>query len=143
MLRLGQIVEGNAAPLPLTANYVRAMLTRREVAELLEQESKGSVSEQLVIGIWPDFPVHSMIDKSNSTIKARAARTAFDAYGRGIVWAVVDSGVDAHHPHFQQHETLGGPANSLHRDFTNLMAPRSQGERSQISMDMGHTSRGS
>lgn len=58
------------------------------------------------------------MDRSVSTIKADAARRSFQAEGTGIVWAVVDSGIDARHLHFREHDTLGGPAADLHRDFT-------------------------
>jgi serine protease AprX len=50
--------------------------------------------------IWPDFPVKAHIDRSVSTVKGDAALKAFDAGGDGIVWAVIDSGVKADHPHF-------------------------------------------
>lgn len=50
--------------------------------------------------IWPDFPVRAHIDRSVTTVKADAAFKAFDAGGTDIVWAIIDSGVDADHPHF-------------------------------------------
>ena len=40
------------------------------------------------------------IDRSAPTVKADAAWRSYDARGRGIVWAVIDSGIDACHPHF-------------------------------------------
>ena len=56
---------------------------------------------QAIAKLWPDFrcPVRS-IDRSITTIKADAAWRAFDASGEQITWAVIDSGVDASHPHF-------------------------------------------
>ena len=68
--------------------------------------------------IWPDFEVHPLLTRSVATIKGDAARVAFSALGAGIVWAVVDSGVDGTHPHFQTHDTLGLPKPLYHRDFT-------------------------
>jgi serine protease AprX len=68
--------------------------------------------------IWPDFPVQQHIDASCVTIKADAARKIFDAAGDGIVWAVIDSGVAAEHPHFAAHHTLDHESvNDLHRFF--------------------------
>src|SRR6266511_3641865 len=68
--------------------------------------------------IWPDFPVNPLIDLSCSTVKADAARRSYGAGGRGISWAVIDSGIDADHQHFRAHDTLGGDVADLHRDFT-------------------------
>jgi serine protease AprX len=41
------------------------------------------------------------VNKSNSTVKADAARVSFSALGDDIVWAVLDSGIHAAHPHFK------------------------------------------
>jgi subtilisin family serine protease len=59
-----------------------------------------------------------MTYRSASTIKADLARRVFDATGRGIVVAVLDSGVDATHPHFRRHRNLEIPAGLSHADFT-------------------------
>jgi len=53
-----------------------------------------------IFRIWPDFPVKAQTDRSVTTVKGDAALKAFDAGGAGIVWAVIDSGVAADHPHF-------------------------------------------
>jgi serine protease AprX len=50
--------------------------------------------------IWPDFPIKAHVDRSVITVKGDAALKAFDAGGDGIVWAIIDSGVNADHPHF-------------------------------------------
>lgn len=68
--------------------------------------------------IWPDFAIHKLTTKSVSTVKADAARVAFSALGADIVWAVVDSGIDGTHPHFQRHKNLELDAPLKHRDFT-------------------------
>jgi serine protease AprX len=48
---------------------------------------------------------------------------AFSAGGRDVVWAVVDSGIDEKHEHFERHQNLelGGPI--VHRDFTGSNTP--------------------
>ncbi len=56
--------------------------------------------QRAVYRIWPDFEVHPQIDASSTTIKAIAAQRSFDSFGEGIVWAVVDSGIDEKHAHF-------------------------------------------
>jgi serine protease AprX len=65
------------------------------------------------------------MDRSISTIKADAARRSYDALGEGITWAVVSSGIEGRHPHFRTHDTFGGNAKGLHRDFTRSGEPRS------------------
>ncbi|MDA8747797.1 S8 family serine peptidase [Litoreibacter sp.] len=56
--------------------------------------------------IWPDFEISSQTIKSTTTVKADAALRSFSADGSDIVWAVIDSGIDEHHPHFKLHENL-------------------------------------
>jgi subtilisin family serine protease len=67
-----------------------------------------------------DYLVRRLVDRSTSTIKADAARFMYAAEGDGIVWAVLDSGIDATHQHFQTYGTLSGEVAKLHRDFTAL-----------------------
>ena len=54
----------------------------------------------VIFRIWPDYTLEPQIDRSAPTVKADAAWRSYDARGRGIVWAVIDSGIDACHPHF-------------------------------------------
>ena len=56
--------------------------------------------------------------RSIGTINAIAVHRTFGLPGNGIVWAVVDSGVDGTHPHFQQHMNLKLPAGLDNVDFT-------------------------
>ncbi len=67
--------------------------------------------------IWPDFKISPCITKSLATVKADAAQTSFCAHGVDITWAVMDSGIDANHPHFVRHGNID-PASALHADFT-------------------------
>ena len=67
--------------------------------------------------IWPDFKISPCITKSLATVKADAAQTSFCAHGIDITWAIMDSGVDANHPHFALHGNVD-PASPLHADFT-------------------------
>jgi serine protease AprX len=81
-------------------------------------EVKKTREERAIYRVWPDFPVRSLITRSLSTVKADAARVSFSAMGEGVVWAVLDSGIDGDHPHFQQHRNLELPAPLHHQDFT-------------------------
>jgi subtilisin family serine protease len=73
--------------------------------------------------IWPDFPLKGQIDNSVATVKADAALKSYDASGNRIVWAVIDSGVEATHPHFgdpkdpANHTLLSETVEDLHRCF--------------------------
>lgn len=67
--------------------------------------------------VWPDFKVRAQIWRSVSTVKADACRRSFDTTGRGIVWAIFDSGIDGRHPHFEKHSNLILPSGLTHMDF--------------------------
>ena len=67
--------------------------------------------------IWPDFEVSATITKSIATVKCDAAHNAFSATGSGITWAVMDSGINADHPHFVRHGNVD-KLSTLHKDFT-------------------------
>jgi subtilisin family serine protease len=89
-------------------------------------QGKGRASRSAIFRIWPDFPVKALLYKSVSTIKADAALNSFSTTGDRIVWAVMDSGIDALHPHFDTWKNLDLSAVSLrHRDLT---APPDQPE---------------
>ena len=67
--------------------------------------------------IWPDFKVRNCITASVRTVKVDAAQSSFTAHGEGICWAVMDTGIDALHPHFALHKNID-VASSYHADFT-------------------------
>lgn len=68
--------------------------------------------------VWPDFPIRRLTNQSVVTVKADAARASFAALGQDIVWAVLDSGVDATHDHFKLHKNLELNAPLEAMDFT-------------------------
>ncbi len=94
-------------------------LTKQQVQNIATADSAGGDwPQRAIFRIWPDFPVHRQIDASCTTVKAVPAQRSFAAYGEGIVWAVIDSGIDGSHPHFQADFTLKDPAVAdLHHDF--------------------------
>lgn len=71
-----------------------------------------------VYKIWPDFDAEPLLTKSRRTVKADAAQAAFSATGHGIVWAVVDSGIDYDHEHFRKYGNLDLTPPLQHVDFT-------------------------
>jgi subtilisin family serine protease len=101
-------------------------LVRRDRADDQAKTRTGRAGRPAIYRIWPDFPVKALLYKSVSTIKADAALNSFSTTGEKIVWAVMDSGIDALHPHFDTWKNLDLSAVSLrHRDLT---APPDQPE---------------
>jgi subtilisin family serine protease len=113
----------------------QCVLSREAVHDLVEQDSRAArqASRPAVIyRVWPDYPLYPHIDRSAATVKANAGWRAFDARGHGVVWAVIDSGIDASHEHFSAlelyKEACGAPAtdgltSELHRDFSYMVNP--------------------
>ena len=109
-------------PARISKSYYRCRLTEAECRQILGADGKKDVIHRCIYKLWPDFVLKSQIDRSVTTVKADAANRSFDASGDGIVWAVVDSGIDADHPHFSKSEgrehLLRNPeVNDLHRYF--------------------------
>lgn len=77
--------------------YVSARLTRFEIESLRERYRTLSLKR-----LWRDAGKRALIYQSRSTVQADAAQVAYRALGTGIGWAVLDSGIAAAHPHFQQ-----------------------------------------
>jgi subtilisin family serine protease len=99
-----------------TPQYVYAHLTSGQIRLLVKQDADQS--PHAFYRIWPDFEVETLLTASVATVKADAARIAFDAAGEGIVWAVADTGIDADHPHFATHDNLNVLQPLAHMDFT-------------------------
>jgi subtilisin family serine protease len=103
----------------VTETYVPAHLTLADVLRLVDPDLRLGWKQRVIYRVWPDFPVKPLIDASVTTVKADAARRAYAASGRNIVWGVIDSGIDERHPHFKQFATLtDDEVKGLHRDFT-------------------------
>jgi subtilisin family serine protease len=113
-------------PVQVGRHYMRCTLTPDEITRLVRggdpvTEAGSQRARGLIYHVWPDLILRAHLDRSVSTIKADAAARTFGCAGAGVVWGVLDSGIDATHPHFATHDTLTAPAVSkLHRDFTIL-----------------------
>ncbi len=119
----------------LSQQYLFASLEGWAIQELVRRDAKTEAGEvpgearqepsefgrRAVYRIWPDFKVRSLTNKTVSTVKVDAARNAFAAVGEGVVWAVMDSGVDAAHPHFKLHGNLKLPEPLKHQDFAQTL----------------------
>lgn len=93
----------------------------------LEQEASKLVGRfRTIHHIWPDFKIRTCITHSISTVKVDAAHRSFTALGKGITWAVADTGIHVKHPHFRLHKNVN-PASPYHADFTGLGKPLEDG----------------
>ncbi len=117
---------GPRRPLRIAKSYYRCELSDNEWRKLIASDESRDVPERAIYRLWPDFPVSAQTDRSTVTIKSDAALRSFDAGGAGITWAVIDSGIDATHPHFgkltteddkKQHTLWGLSVRDLHRSF--------------------------
>ncbi|WP_321473274.1 S8 family peptidase [uncultured Paludibaculum sp.] len=121
---VGSVASSQSATLP----FLFAQMTSEEIlklVELNEEEAKEHARGRPIYHIWDDHEVSSLIVESVRTVKADAARVAFGARGQGITWAVLDSGIDANHLHFQsEHKNLELQLPLAHWDFTGLDAIR-------------------
>ena len=111
----------------VTAKLYQCVLTRDRLHELMRQDRlRAGDGPVIIFKAWPDYLLHAQIDRSAPTVKADAAWRSYNARGHGVVWAVIDSGIDGSHPHFAGLE-LGGPQAAggrtagLHQDFTALV----------------------
>jgi serine protease AprX len=111
--------EPGRVPTRLAEEYATGRLSLAEMKRLVSADAATVVrSRRSLRRLWPDFPVREQVDGSCVTVQADAARRAFNAYGDRIVWAVIDSGIWAGHPHFAEHNTLRHESVAgLHRLF--------------------------
>jgi subtilisin family serine protease len=134
--------KGKADCEPVTTAYFRCQLSVsewRRLIEVDEQWEAGTLESpkrpvekwsRCIYRIWPDFLIHALTDRSVMTVKADAASRSYEANGREIVWAVIDSGVQADHPHFgsagdsSKHLLRHPDVADLHRDFTQAEASK-------------------
>lgn len=112
-----------------TNHYVMAALTADEILELVridadkgrtparDRQEQKTAPRSFINRVWPNFEVRATIHRSVTTMKADAAVRSFAATGEGVVWAVLDTGVDRRHAHFQTYETLDLPETLRPRSF--------------------------
>jgi len=106
---------GNDATHP----FFFASMTAPQIGALLAADDelvRRSRMRPLIERIWQDHVVTASIVDSIPTVKADAVHTSFSALGDGIVWAVIDSGVE-HHAHFVKYQNLLLPDGLSHRDY--------------------------
>ncbi|BBH69223.1 serine peptidase [Actinoplanes sp. OR16] len=134
-------------PVTVSASYVRCLVTRAEISALLLADEDRAATRRTIFHIWPDYVIRPQIDRSTSTVKADAAGRTYSADGSGVVWAVLDTGIEAGHPHFAGSEPGGGTLDhpsvaGLHADFSwivrNEPEPVQPGPGTALTDDDGH-----
>jgi subtilisin family serine protease len=117
--------SGPPQPVPVARHYMRCILAPDEITRLVQGgDDGGQRGLGVIYRVWPDLVLRAHLDRSVSTIKSDAAIRTFGSAGKGIVWAVLDSGIDETHPHFSAHHNLTASAVAkLHRDFTIPSSP--------------------
>ena len=110
--------ESNTVPAKASAKR-----TRKKAGAAAEPASPPDPAPfRTIYHIWPDFRLHGCITRSIATVKVDAAQQSFTAMGKDVLWAVMDSGIDASHPHFELHENIDRTS-SFHADFSGAAAP--------------------
>jgi serine protease AprX len=101
-----------------THPYVFAELTKTQLQAILQQDGDAAMKtdargkavshrhRRAIHHCWDSPEVKPLTTISVRTVKADAALLSYSASGEGIVWAVLDSGVQSDHPHFELHGNL-------------------------------------
>lgn len=128
-----QGVSDDRLPIPVSNRLLQVVVTRNELHRLVEADRDGADGiRPAIFRAWPDYVLEAQIDRSAVTVKADAAWRSYQAAGKGIVWAVIDSGIQADHAHFSALEigalargtvAAGSVTSELHWDFTHLVQP--------------------
>jgi serine protease AprX len=113
-----EVTAGSDAAVPAvreSGGYLAASLPPEAIREMVARDR----SVGCLFHVWPDFTAYALLDRSLPTVKADAAHASFSASGRGITWAVLDTGVESTHPHFEKYKnTRVEPLE--HQDFTGI-----------------------
>ncbi len=77
--------------------WVAAELTAAEIESL-----KASHKSLPISRLWRNTPKAILLDCSGQAIQVEPARIGYRSRGKGITWAVLDTGIDDKHPHFKR-----------------------------------------
>jgi serine protease AprX len=124
---VSEVAPGTPTWVTASHTYLTTSLTADQIRELVQRdvaacEESGRTSARTaprwcIHRIWPNFETRALIHRTIITTKCDAVHRSFNALGQGIVWAVLDSGIDARHRHFKQHANLELPEGLRHRTF--------------------------
>jgi pimeloyl-ACP methyl ester carboxylesterase len=83
--------------------FLAVNLTRWETECLASTHARPGLS---VKRIWRNEAKRALLETSVNAIHARAAHAGYQALGRDVHWAVLDSGVNRGHPHFTLYDNI-------------------------------------
>jgi subtilisin family serine protease len=109
--------------------FLAADLTRRETEELASQFGMPGV---MVKRIWRNEAKRALLDTSIATIHAGAAHAGYQALGRDVAWAVLDSGINNAHPHFARHKNIVAEVDCTKRAVTEGSAADDNGHGTHV-----------
>ncbi|HEV8346199.1 MAG TPA: S8 family peptidase [Vicinamibacterales bacterium] len=115
--------------LQIMRRYLAADLTRWETETLASQFAMRGL---LVKRIWRNEAKRALLESSINTIHAGAAHVGYRAHGRGIAWGVLDSGINAEHPHFATHQNIASQVDCTGRGVTEGKAPDRHGHGTHV-----------
>jgi subtilisin family serine protease len=100
--RIEQLAKQRAAPpelvrLQVMRRFVSADLTREDIETLRTEFNQLQIQR-----IWKNLSKRALIAQSSGTVQARPAHLGYGAKGKGVTWAVLDTGIAAQHPHFRR-----------------------------------------
>jgi hypothetical protein len=91
------VADREAAAVDRLQRFVAARLTASELALVAQRHQSLRV-----YAVWRSAGKSKLTDeRSLRALKADAALASFAAAGEGVTWAVLDTGIQADHPHFQ------------------------------------------
>jgi pimeloyl-ACP methyl ester carboxylesterase len=93
--------ELDAARIERLRRFVAARLTPAEIGEITSLHTYLRIYR-----IWKSAAKRKLLTRSHKVIQADAAKVSYGAYGDGITWAVLDTGIRSDHPHFKTHKTI-------------------------------------
>ncbi len=100
-----QTLQGLTADEPanieMLRHFIAAELTRAEIETVRAQHRGLSISR-----VWCDSTKSALLDQSIDTVQARTANLGYRALGQKIEWAVLDTGINVKHPHFETHDNI-------------------------------------
>jgi hypothetical protein len=101
-------VNGSYVTTALTADGIRALVgaDREDAPTGMATTEPVRADRGAIYRVWPNFGITALITRSIITTKCQAVHRSFNATGAGIVWAVLDSGIQKDHPHFAMHGNL-------------------------------------